>query len=65
MMSAWMLTAAALPLTSISGDSAVTCTDSVTPAIGQREIDLQGLPEVQLDVRDLLVVKPRQVADTS
>ena len=65
MTSAWMLTAAAFPLTSMSGDSAVTCTDSVMPAIGSAKSTFRVCPRFKWMSDTFFVVKPDNVADTS
>jgi len=65
MMSAWMLTAAAFALTSMSGDSAVTCTDSVMPAMGSAKSTFSVCPRLSWMSETFLVVNPDRVADTS
>ncbi len=44
MMSFWMLADAAFCLTSMSGDSAVTCTASFTPAIASVKLTFSTCP---------------------
>ena len=61
--SARMLVCRALCLTSTSGDSAVTCTDSVTPASDSAKSTFLTWPEADVDVALLLAaLKPCSVA---